>query len=143
MFSLARPFPSVGVLLDQVFDDLHQPLNRAASRAHRGTSLPANLYHDDHRVAVAIEAPGRQADDFTLEVIDNRLVVDVAAAANPEASDDHRYQRRERRAAAQRQHVSLPYPVAVDQAEAQYRDGILTVSLPRRADDAPRQIPVA
>jgi HSP20 family protein len=92
--------------------------------------LGGDVFEDDKRVVVRIEAPGMNKADFDIQVLDDTLLV----------RGEKRF---ERESTAGRWRVlqcaygsflrSVPLPAAVksDQARATYRNGVLKVELPK------------
>ena len=78
--------------------------------------------------AISIESQGR-----TLTVSGKR-----AAAADPKGS----YHRRERSAGQFSRSFQLPADLALNRAEASYKQGMLTLRIPKQAAAKPHQIPV-
>ena len=57
-------------------------------------------------------------------------------------ADSDKYHRVERGYGAFRRSFTVPASVDGSRVEASYRDGVLTITLPRREETKPRQIPV-
>lgn len=103
--------------------------------------LATEVQEDAHNLIVRVEVPGMEADDFDIDVIENYLVV----------RGDKRVQKERREG---RFHVmecaygsferAIPLPVEVDgnAADARYRHGVLTVTLPKHERAKSRRIPI-
>jgi HSP20 family protein len=92
--------------------------------------LGGDVFEDDRRVVVRIEAPGMAKADFDIEVLTDRLLVRGEKRFEREESDGSW---RVLQCAYGSFHRSVPLPAAVvtDKAHATYRDGVLRVELPK------------
>ena len=106
--------------------------------------LGGDVFEDDKRVVVRLEAPGMSKSDFDLQVLDDQLLVRGEKRFERESSDGRWHMLQCAYGSFQRA-VPLPAPVLADQARASYRDGVLRVELPkaRPGKAAVRQIPVS
>lgn len=106
--------------------------------------LSGDVFEDDKRVVVRIEAPGMSRSDFELQVLDDQLVVRGDKRFERESSDGRWHMLQCAYGSFQRA-VPLPGPVLAEQARATYRDGVLRVELPKaRPGKAPvRQIKIS
>ena len=99
-----------------------------------GTSQwPAvNIQETDKAFILELAAPGLSKDDLQVD-IENDL---ISLASQVEQSTDHtaNYTRREYQFAAFRRTFSIPENVNSKKIDAQYSDGILTVTLPKKDD---------
>jgi HSP20 family protein len=103
--------------------------------------LAADVYDDDERIVVRLEAPGMKRTDFEVQVQGQALIVHGRKRFDRESGrGEYRivqcaYGRFERR---------LPLPVAVDaeRTRASYRDGVLRIELPKAAVARRRHIAV-
>lgn len=93
--------------------------------------------------AFELEAPlpGLDIDKFDISVLGRRLTLagEFAAADIPETAT---WQRRERQTGRFEKSLQLTANVEVDQVEAEYRQGILRISLPKAASALPKKISV-
>jgi HSP20 family protein len=107
------------------------------------TMLGGDVYEDERRVIVKLEAPGLERDDFDIEVIGNTLVVRGEKRFQRESSEGRWRVVQCAYGSFQR---SVPLPAAVKSAEAvaSYRRGVLRVELPKREKRVPqsRLVPV-
>ena len=100
-----------------------------------------NVVSGADEVTVSIELPGMNSDNVDLSITGDTLT--IRGERKPEADvDDGQYHRRERVTGAFVRTVTLPERVSADQAGARYRDGILTVTIPKSPDAKPRRIAV-
>jgi HSP20 family protein len=103
--------------------------------------MAADLSDDDRNVVVRLEAPGMHKDDFAIEVRDDVLVVRGEKHFERESSDS-RYHLVQCSYGSFRREIGLPVEVKANLATATYRDGVLRITLPKRAAGRSSSIPV-
>lgn len=110
-------------------------------QASRWGLLAAELQEDEDNVSVRLEAPGLDREHLDISVIDNHLVIRGEKHVQREQTQG-RYHIME--CAYGRFERALPLPAEVDDsgARARYRDGILTVTLPKVPQARTRRIEV-
>ena len=92
-------------------------------------------------LVVKLEVPGMKREDITVTFENNVLTV----AGERKLSEDvkrEEYHRRERVYGTFRRGFTLPSSVDGGRVHAAYADGVLTITLPQRAEAKPRQIAV-
>ena len=91
-------------------------------------------------VTVYLFAPGLDAKGLNISMRQNLL--SIAGERQLAAAEGATYYRRERFNGEFRRSISLPEDVDAEQVEAKYLDGIVTITIGRRAAAQPRQIEV-
>ncbi len=134
---LARFQDEMGDLFSRFFEDW--PL---AGLSGTGTSFPAlDIAERGDAVVVQAEIPGMNREDLDISVQDNHLTL----SGEKKESEEHtegQYYHSERRYGTFRREIPLPAGVDADKVEATYRDGILTVTLPKSEEAKPRRIEI-
>ena len=104
-------------------------------------SPSADLAETDNSFEIRVDAPGMAAKDFDIEV--NGNIVTVRGERKEEKEEKGKtYHRVERRYGAFSRSMTLPCNVNEDEVAAEYANGILTVTLPKREDAAPKKVSV-
>jgi len=103
--------------------------------------LACELFDDDDRVIVRLEAPGMEKGDFELEVLDDRLLVRGEKQMERERTQGGYYITECAYGSFERA-IPLPDEVDTDKASASYRQGVLRVELPKTAPRRRRSITV-
>ena len=133
--------------LDRVFDETgtrNEPFFRTAflpGRAARRYPL-TNLYEDKEALYLEALAPGVDPATLSLSVVGNTLSIvgekrRVAGDVKPEA-----FHRSERATGKFVRHLQLPVEVEENNIRADYKDGLLIVTLPKAEKAKPKQIAV-
>ena len=105
-----------------------------------GAYPPVNVFRKGDDVAVIAEVPGVRKSDLEVQVKGNTLrIAGAKSVAFPERAGVHR---RERLGGRFDRAISLPFEVDADAVQAECRDGLLALLLPRAAKDRPRTIRV-
>jgi HSP20 family protein len=131
-----RPDWSPFVGLDRWFDDAFQGLAERSA-----TGLVMDVLETDDAYTVEIEAPGVSRDEIDLTLERNQLTVSIDRVE--EASDEgRRYLRRERMRTAAARTIRFPQRVDGDQVKAGFADGVLTVTVPKVANERARKIDI-
>jgi HSP20 family protein len=104
--------------------------------------VPAvDIYETDtHEVVIKAELPDVKKEDIGVSVENN--VLTLTGERKPEPSKREQFQRVERRFGSFSRSFTLPTSVDAGQIAASYKDGVLTIRLPRREETKPRQITV-
>jgi HSP20 family protein len=103
--------------------------------------LACEVYDDDDRVVVRLEAPGMEKDDFDLQVVDDHLVVRGEKQMAAERTEGG-YRISECAYGSFERAIPLPAEVEADGASASYRRGVLRVDLPKLQQHRRRNITV-
>ena len=106
-----------------------------------GGELPANVWENDEALFVEMELPGTTSDQLEVSVVGNELTVKAERPENDE--EGITYHRQERPVGSFSRVLRVPVPVDVDRVQADLRNGVLTVTLPKAEVARPRKIQVA
>ena len=90
---------------------------------------------------VTAEIPGMNVDDLDIKVVGETLSISGSRPA-PETDENIRYHRQERGYGSFTRTIQLPFPIDVDNVEANYEKGVLKIWLPRSESDKPSKIAV-
>ncbi len=93
---------------------------------------------------VTASVPGVDPADVDITVLGDTLQIrgERREERSDEGGQEGRWLVRERRYGAFQRAVSLPTAVKADEANAEFKDGVLTVTLPKADQAKPRTIPV-
>jgi HSP20 family protein len=93
-------------------------------------TMPLDMYEDDDTLVVKASLPGVKPEDLNIEVRGNILTISGESRQEMERREDKFYLN-ERRSGQFRRSLPLPYEVKVDRIEAEFEDGVLTMTLPK------------
>jgi len=116
-------------------------LERLATHHGSAWAPPIDVYETDDRYVIAAELPGLSREQIDLAVQDNRLTIrGTRPGGVPENATRH-YHQLERGHGSFLRAFEFAEPIEQDGITADLRDGVLTVTLPKRAAP-PRRIDV-
>ena len=109
----------------------------------QGTWVPAVdvLETAEKDVVIKAELPEVKREDISI-TFENDVLTIEGERKFTEAKESEKYHRVERGYGAFRRTFTVPAAVDASRVQATYRDGVLTVTLPRREETKPRQIQV-
>jgi HSP20 family protein len=131
------------------FSTLSGRLNRLLGDAPRedggdflGSWSPAvDIFDKGNEVVINAELPGINKEDIDVRVENNILTIRGKKEQKEEVKEEG-YFRSERLYGSFSRSFSLPSTVEASRIAAQYRDGVLTLSIPKAEEAKPRQIEV-
>jgi HSP20 family protein len=103
--------------------------------------MAADVYDDDDKVVVRIEAPGLRREDFNIEMEGNVLTVRGEKRLDSEVGTG-RYRLVQTAYGSFRRDVLLPSLVRADTTLATYRDGVLRIEMVKTEGSRRRRIAV-
>ncbi|MCX6059467.1 MAG: Hsp20/alpha crystallin family protein [Chloroflexi bacterium] len=95
-------------------------------------SPPTDEFETDKAYVVLVEIAGMHDDDFEVSLENNLLLI---SGTRPDFLERRAYQQMEIRFGKFETSVNLPGPVNIEQARAEYKDGFLTIILPKEKSD--------
>jgi HSP20 family protein len=139
--TVSRSEPRGGLL-----DDFEEAVSRLWDMGNNGWtfggSVPSlDISETDKAVEVKLDLPGVTAKEIDIRLNGNLLTV------SGERKEEHEqkgktYHRVERRYGSFSRSVTLPCPVQEDEVAAEYRDGVLAITLPKTDEAKSKKIAV-
>ena len=108
---------------------------------HGAWAPSVDIYEDKDRLILEAELPGMKRDDFEISV-ENNVITLRGERKFEKKTDGDNYHRVERSYGSFTRSFTLPQTVTAEGATADFEDGVLRVSLPKRAETKARKIEI-
>jgi len=128
----------------QELNRLQQEVNRLFDGygvSRQRTFPEMNIWTNDDSALITAELPGLDSKDIALSVQEQNLVIEGERKAQELKEGEH-YHRQERGYGAFQRAIQLPFAVNSEKIEAHFKNGVLTVTLPRAEEDKPKRIEI-
>jgi HSP20 family protein len=140
-----RSWPALPRLVQDLMDEaLFAPWDEDAERPAALWSPRMDLVETDGAYQVQMDLPGLTTDDVSIDVDDHRLVIHGRRAEETRTEkageEEARVLRLERHYGRFYRSLTLPDAARPEQAEATFRDGVLTVRIPKAEAKTPKTI---
>ncbi len=127
--------------MDSLFENAMIAPYSGGRSAEGGYGLPLDVTENEDNFVVKASIPGIKPEDLDVTVNGDTLTIKGELKADEEKKDE-RYHLRERRWGAFQRSVTLPAPVKTDQVQADYNNGVLTLTLPKTEEVKPKRIQI-
>jgi HSP20 family protein len=108
----------------------------------RGSWSPSvDIYENKDQIVLEAELPGMKREDFDVSVENNVITLRGERQFEKKDESDH-YHRVERAYGSFTRSFTLPNTVSTEGATADYRNGVLRVTLPKREETKARRIEI-
>ena len=134
-YTLTRRDP-FGSLFDEFFSDF---FTRNGAVAPRSNELPAavrarmDVIDKNDKFEVLVDLPGIKKEDIQVTIEGSRVAISAETKSEKEQKDGDRVLHSERYAASYARTFELPAEVTEEGAGANFDNGVLTLTLPKRA----------
>jgi HSP20 family protein len=119
---------------------VNNPMGSDFGLSGRGVSPTVNVFSDRDGYVVRMEVPGMSPEQLAVESHGRTLTLGGKREATaPQGGSFHR---RERVSGQFSRSLQLPADLDLSRAEASYKQGMLTIRIPKREEAKPRQITV-
>lgn len=138
-----EPFHEIASLrddMDRVFDSFFGHLPEKERRDGIWSPL-IDIEETDNEVTVRAEIPGVKKEDIKISVVSNTLSISGERKYESEEKGKT-FHRIERSYGKFNRMISLPAEVDHNKAKAQYKEGMLTISLPKAETARPKEIAI-
>ena len=133
--------------IDRAFEDFFPaaaPFSRSAflpGRLARGYPL-VNVHEDKDHLYVEALAPGIDPGSLNLTVVHNNLTISGQKKAPPDDIKPEAFHREERASGKFVRTITLPVEIDDSKVSAEYKNGLLLITLPKSEKAKPKQISV-
>lgn len=124
---------------DRLFKDMGALAPMQGNRI--GFDLAADVYEDEKSVVVEMNLPGLKGEDIDVEVEDDYLRIAGKREEIQEKKEKSHYAKEIRRGSFERV-IHLPSLVETNGVDASYKDGVLKVTMPKKAKAADAKVKV-
>lgn len=127
--------------IDQVFDSFLPSRGSNRGTTESGWTPRVDLSETDNAYLIQLDVPGVAREDFNINFQDGMLTVS-GERKTEETKEDESYVRVERSRGRFYRSFSLPKTVDAEQIKADYKNGVLTIDIPKAEETKPRRIDV-
>jgi HSP20 family protein len=127
--------------MDRLFEEsVVRPGSRLLTPFGAG-ELAVDMYETDNEVVVTASLPGVKPEDVEVTITGDTLSIKGETKSETKVEKAN-YLRQERRFGAFARTIALAAAVQADKAEAKFKDGVLTLSIPKAEEAKPKTIKV-
>lgn len=120
------------------FDHAWERMLRLSPLFKQRSEYPlANIMESENGYDIDVSIPGVEPADLSLEISERNISI-----SGERKSQEGKYYRQERGYGSFQRVFSLNVPIDRDKAEAEFKDGILKIHLPKAASSLPRKITI-
>jgi HSP20 family protein len=139
-----RPFREVSRLrreMDRLWEDYFGP-GRRALQPLAEVWLPAlDVSESGDKVTIKAEVPGMEAKDIEISMVGDTLTIKGEKKVEKEEKEES-YHLVERGYGSFVRSIRMPAPVNADKIEANYKNGVLTITCPKKEEVKPKAIEI-
>ena len=139
------PFQELNLITNRMNRLFHDSFGQGATTEDTLTTSsfvpPVDIYEDEHNITLKIEVPGIEQKDIDVRLENNTLTVRGERKFEKEEKEEN-FHRVERRYGSFYRAFTLPNTVDPDSVNANYDNGVLKITLAKKAEAKPKQIKV-
>jgi HSP20 family protein len=137
-----HPFRGVSTLQDQINRLFDGASDRSSDEGNLTTWAPAvDIFETEHKLVVKADLPDIKPEELDIRVENNILTIRGERKFEKKVNENN-YLRVERSYGSFSRSFSLSNTVNTESIEAEYKNGVLTVSIPKLEEAKPKQIKV-
>ena len=141
MVNITR-FDPFSTNLNELFEGLLLRPIRLETNGGQQLSMKVDVKQDDKAYTVSADMPGVKKDDIHVQVDGNLVTIDAEVKKEKEEKKDERVVRSERYYGKLSRSFTLDTEVDETAVDAQYADGVLKLTLPKKAKSNAKKIAV-
>ncbi len=127
--------------MGRVFGDLFAPHEDATETKETSWIPTVDISETGNGYEIRADLPGVSEDDVNVSVTDNVLTVRGEKQQEKE-TEGKNYHRVERRYGSFQRRFTLPRHIETDAIKAEFKDGVLTLGIPKAEAEKPTEIPI-
>ena len=138
-----EPFRNLSALQEQVNRLFQSNFPSRGDQFALTAWVPAvDVYETEDELVIKADLPDVSEKDLDVRVENNMLTIHGERKFEEKVKEEN-YLRTERAYGSFSRSFSLPNSVNTEGVKAEYKDGVLTITLPKRAESKPKQVKIA
>jgi HSP20 family protein len=126
---------------DRLFREAFSPWPGETELSTRAWAPPVDIYETENDIVLKAELPGVDPKDVEVRIEDNTLYLKGERKFEKEVKEQN-YHRVERCYGSFARSFSLPNSISADKVKAEFKDGLLTLTMPKREEAKPKTIKI-
>jgi HSP20 family protein len=135
-------FPSFREEMNKVFQDFFSTA-RVLSLEEGGVIPRVDVHETRVNLVITMDIPAINPENISVSVIEDKLTVKGERKKEKKETAEEEFYRIEKEYGSFQRIVQLPKGVVGARARATYKDGVLTIAIPRSRKPAPKEIKVS
>ena len=127
--------------INRIFEDPFGSLSAATTSLFEGWTPLVDVYEDKDKITVRAELPGMKKDEIEVSVVGDILTIGGERRQEQERKEGQSY-RSERYLGRFQRTVTLPTQVDAGKVQANYKDGLLTITCQKSEEAKRKQIEI-
>src|SRR5258708_2828215 len=127
--------------MSRLFSESYSPEGPEEALTTTSFAPPVDIYEDEYTITLKLEVPGIAEKDIDVRIENNTLTVHGERNIEKEEKEEN-FRRVERQYGSFTRSFTLPSSVDPGQVSAHYDQGVLKISLAKKAEAKPKQIKV-
>jgi HSP20 family protein len=126
---------------DRLFREAFSPASGEGEVSTRTWAPPVDIYENGDSLVLKAELPGINPDDVEIRVEDNTLYLKGERKFEKDVKEQN-YHRVERSYGTFTRTFTLPNSIDSEKVNASYKDGVLTLTMPKKEEAKPKTIKI-
>ena len=127
--------------MGQIFGDFFGSHEGGTDTEETSWTPTVDITETENGFEIRAELPGVSEDNVNVSVTDNRLTI-KGEKRKEEETEGKNYHRVERRYGSFQRSFTLPRHIETDAIKAKFKDGVLTLGIPKAEAAKPTEIPI-
>jgi HSP20 family protein len=127
--------------MEKIFGDLFASQESETNGESTSWMPTVDISETENGFEILAELPGVTESDVHVSVTDNLLTI-KGEKQHEKETDDKNYHRVERRYGSFQRSFTLPRNVETTDIKAEFKDGVLTLNIPKAEEAKPTEIPI-
>jgi len=125
----------------RLLKEAFSPMSGETEVSTRSWAPPVDIYETEDAIVLKAELPGIDPKDVEVRVEDNTLYLKGERNYEKEVNEQN-YHRIERSYGSFARSFTLPNSISAEKVKAEYKDGLLTLTMPKREEAKPKTIKI-
>ncbi|MBU8922389.1 MAG: Hsp20/alpha crystallin family protein [Bacteroidales bacterium] len=127
--------------MDDIFNNLFLVNRRRLDTDYRGWTPRVDIQEHENNYEISAEIPGRDKDEISIEVQENILTIRGEKKKEEKATEKN-YHLCERHCGSFERSFTLPDNTEPEGVDAEYKNGVLNITVPKTEKAIPKEIKV-
>lgn len=128
--------------IERLFEDFFGPIEFEEVKGKHSFFPAMDIAEDDQNLIIKVDIPGMTQKDVSVEIHDNVLIIKGEKKVEDEIKEKN-FHVSERRYGSFIRQITLPDYLQPEKTKAKIKDGVLTITIPKKEEEKPKKISVS